>query len=84
MTQGDAALREELAAATRVLARHEMVGMFGHISVMTEDPQKYLICPGAGTRKDRCRASDILELEMPQQFRDLLMRLAQVPHGERE
>jgi len=28
--------------------------------------------------------SDILELEMPQQFRELLMRLEQVPNGERE
>ena len=27
---------------------------------------------------------DILELEMPEQFRDLLMRLEQVPHDERE
>jgi len=66
MRQGD--LREDLATATRVLARHGMIGMFGHVSVMTDDPQRYLICPGAGTRKDRCRASDILELDLDQEF----------------
>jgi ribulose-5-phosphate 4-epimerase/fuculose-1-phosphate aldolase len=68
MRQVDRDLREELAIATRVLARHGMVGMFGHVSVMTEDPQRYLICPGAGTRKDRCRTSDILELDFDQEF----------------
>ncbi|HVN61727.1 MAG TPA: class II aldolase/adducin family protein [Gaiellaceae bacterium] len=69
MQQGDATLREELAAATRVLGRHEMIGMFGHISVMTDDPQRYLICPGAGMRKDRCRASDIIELDLDAEFK---------------
>lgn len=64
MRAGERALREDMATATRVLARHEMIGMFGHVSVMTDDPQRYLICPGAGTRKDRCRASEILELDL--------------------
>ncbi len=41
-------LRSELAAATRILASHRLIGMFGHVSVLTEDPQRYLVCPGAG------------------------------------
>ena len=32
MQKGDAALREDLATATRVLARYEMVGMAGRSS----------------------------------------------------
>jgi ribulose-5-phosphate 4-epimerase/fuculose-1-phosphate aldolase len=35
---------------------------------MTDDPQRYLICPGAGTRKDRCRASEIIELDLDYEF----------------
>lgn len=61
-------LREDLATATRILGRHEMIGMFGHVSVLTEDPERYLICPGAGTRKDRCRASDVIELDLDAEF----------------
>lgn len=68
MLQNDRGLREDLATATRVLARHGMIGMFGHVSVITDDPQRYLICPGAGTRKDRCRPRDILELDLDQEF----------------
>ena len=68
MRQDNEALRADLATATRVLARHGMVGMFGHVSVMTDNPQRYLICPGAGTRKDRCRPSDIIELDLDDQF----------------
>lgn len=47
-------LRSELATATRILASHHLIGMFGHVSVLTEDPQRYLVCPAAGARKDRC------------------------------
>jgi ribulose-5-phosphate 4-epimerase/fuculose-1-phosphate aldolase len=68
MQQGNATLREELATATRILANHGLVGMFGHVSVMTDDPERYLICPGAGTRKDRCRAADIIELDLDAEF----------------
>jgi len=68
MRHPDDALREDLATATRVLARHGMIGMFGHVSVMTDDPQRYLICPGAGTRKDRCRPSDVIELDLDHEF----------------
>jgi len=48
-----ATLRAELATATRILAAHRLVGMFGHVSVLTDDPRTYLVCPGAGARKDR-------------------------------
>jgi ribulose-5-phosphate 4-epimerase/fuculose-1-phosphate aldolase len=66
---GDPAeLRAELATATRILARHELVGMFGHVSVLTDDPRRYLVCPGAGARKDRCRPSDVLELDLDHEF----------------
>ena len=61
-------LRSQLAAATRILAQHHLVGMFGHVSVLTNDPQTYLVCPGAGARKDRCRASDIIELDLDREF----------------
>lgn len=62
------ALREELATATRILGRHEMIGMFGHVSLLTDDPDRYLLCPGAGTRKDRCRAADVIELHLDDEF----------------
>ena len=68
MTDSKQFLREELATGTRILGRHEMIGMFGHISLLTDDPERYLLCPGAGTRKDRCRASDILELHLDDEF----------------
>jgi ribulose-5-phosphate 4-epimerase/fuculose-1-phosphate aldolase len=61
-------LRGELAAATRILAGHQLVGMFGHVSVLTDDPRTYLVCPGAGARKDRCRASDVIELDLDHEF----------------
>jgi HCOMODA/2-hydroxy-3-carboxy-muconic semialdehyde decarboxylase len=61
-------LRERLATATRILGRHEMIGLFGHVSVLTDDPQRYLICPGMGTRKDRCRADEIIELDLDYEF----------------
>jgi ribulose-5-phosphate 4-epimerase/fuculose-1-phosphate aldolase len=68
MERADALLRDELASATRILARHELIGMFGHVSVLTDDPQRYLVCPGAGKRKDRCRASDVIELDLDHEF----------------
>jgi len=61
-------LRTQLATATRILARHQLVGMFGHVSVLTDDPQRYLVCPGAGARKDRCRPTDVLELDLDHEF----------------
>ncbi len=61
-------LREELAQGTRILARHDLIGMFGHVSLLTDDPQRYLICPGAGTRKDQCRANDVIELDLDAEF----------------
>jgi HCOMODA/2-hydroxy-3-carboxy-muconic semialdehyde decarboxylase len=61
-------LRSELAAATRILASHGLVGMFGHVSVLTDDPQRYLVCPGTGARKDRCRPDDVLELDLDHEF----------------
>ncbi|MFF7333988.1 class II aldolase/adducin family protein [Streptomyces sp. NPDC008150] len=60
--------RAELATATRILARHGMIGMFGHVSLLTEDPGQYLICPGAGRRKDRCRPEDVHELSLDAEF----------------
>ena len=64
----NAILRQELATGTRILGRHEMIGMFGHISLLTDDPEHYLISPGAGTRKDRCLPSDLLELHLDDEF----------------
>src|SRR5436190_17768591 len=68
MTERELQLREELATATRILGRHEMIGMFGHVSLLTDDPERYLICPGAGRRKDLCRPEDLYELELDDEF----------------
>ena len=68
MQQASQFLREELATATRILARHELIGMFGHVSVLTDDPQRYLVCPGAGMRKDRCRSDEVIELDLDHEF----------------
>jgi ribulose-5-phosphate 4-epimerase/fuculose-1-phosphate aldolase len=68
MSERERELREELATATRILGRHEMIGMFGHVSLLTDDPQRYLICPGAGKRKDRCRPEDLLLLDLEDEF----------------
>ena len=68
MSNSATALRAELATATRILGRHEMIGMFGHVSLLTDDPERYLLCPGAGTRKDRCRADEVLELHLDDEF----------------
>lgn len=68
MSAARALLREELATGTRILGRHELIGMFGHISLLTDDPERYLLCPGAGTRKDRCRPDEVLELHLDDEF----------------
>jgi len=68
MASSDTALRDELAVGTRILARHGLIGMFGHVSALTEDPQRYLVCPGAGMRKDKCGASDVIELDLDHDF----------------
>ncbi|MFF5078416.1 class II aldolase/adducin family protein [Actinoplanes sp. NPDC000266] len=61
-------MRSDLATATRILAEHRLVGMFGHVSLLTDDPSRYLICPGAGVRKDRVRPADVLELGLDDDF----------------
>ena len=63
------ALRAELAVATRILARHGLVGMFGHISSLLPGGRRYLIHPGAGSRKDLCRPTDVFELELDDEWR---------------
>ncbi len=68
MPEEPAGLRSELATATRILASRRLIGMFGHVSVLTDDPQRYLVCPGAGARKDRCRSTDVLELDLDHEF----------------
>lgn len=67
--QDSEALRAELAVAARILARHGLLGMFGHISSLLPGGQRYLIHPGAGSRKDLCRASDVFELELDDEWR---------------
>jgi HCOMODA/2-hydroxy-3-carboxy-muconic semialdehyde decarboxylase len=68
MPHADSRLRDDLATATRILAAHDLIGMFGHVSVMTDNPERYLICPGAGKRKDRCRGTDVIELDLDYEF----------------
>jgi ribulose-5-phosphate 4-epimerase/fuculose-1-phosphate aldolase len=45
-----------------------MIGMFGHVSLLTEDRHRYLISPGAGRRKDLCRPEDVHELGLDDEF----------------
>jgi HCOMODA/2-hydroxy-3-carboxy-muconic semialdehyde decarboxylase len=68
MPEADTDLRAELATGTRILGRHGLIGMFGHVSLLTADPQRYLVCPGAGMRKDRCRPGDVIELDLDHEF----------------
>jgi ribulose-5-phosphate 4-epimerase/fuculose-1-phosphate aldolase len=60
--------RALLATGTRILGRHEMIGMFGHVSLLTDDPSRYLLSPGAGRRKDLCRPEHIFELGLEDTF----------------
>jgi HCOMODA/2-hydroxy-3-carboxy-muconic semialdehyde decarboxylase len=54
---------EDLALATRVLADHDLIGMYGHVSVLPDPASgRYLLSPGAGFRKEACRAGDVIEL----------------------
>jgi hypothetical protein len=62
-------LREDLATATRILARHEMVGMFGHVSVMTDGPQRDLICRARARARTSPVRNDVLELDLGQEFK---------------
>jgi len=60
---------EDLAASTRMLARRGLLTMFGHVSVLDDQPGRYLVCPGAGSRKDRCSAQDIIHLDFDEDWR---------------
>jgi ribulose-5-phosphate 4-epimerase/fuculose-1-phosphate aldolase len=61
---------EDLALATRVLADHDMIGMYGHVSVLPDaGVDRYLLSPGAGFRKELCRADDVIELGFDDAFR---------------
>ncbi|MGW1209487.1 class II aldolase/adducin family protein [Streptomyces sp. NPDC002499] len=60
--------RDELAPTPRILARHGPIGMFGHVSVVTDDPEHCLVRPGAGRRKDRCRPEEMHELSLNDEF----------------
>jgi ribulose-5-phosphate 4-epimerase/fuculose-1-phosphate aldolase len=60
--------RAELATGTRILARHDLIGMFGHVSLLTDDPTRYLLSPGAGRRKDLCRPEHVYELGLDEDF----------------
>lgn len=65
-----AARRSELAAATRILAAHNLIGMFGHVSVLPdEDGADYLLSPGAGFVKSRCRPEDVFALGFDDEWR---------------
>lgn len=56
-------LRRTVAIGTQILARHGLVGMFGHISGYDGSSEdRFLLSPGAGSRKDQCGADDVLEV----------------------
>jgi ribulose-5-phosphate 4-epimerase/fuculose-1-phosphate aldolase len=59
----------DLALASRILARHGLIGLAGHVSVYPGSGSRYLICPGAGSRKDLVRAEDIFELDFADEWR---------------
>lgn len=61
---------EELALATRVLADHDMIGMYGHVSVLPDPAEdRYLLSPGAGFRKELCRSEDVVGLSFDDVWR---------------
>jgi ribulose-5-phosphate 4-epimerase/fuculose-1-phosphate aldolase len=62
-------LREEVAVAARILARHGLIGMFGHISSLLPGDRRFLIHPGAGSRKDLCMPADLFELDLDDEWR---------------
>jgi ribulose-5-phosphate 4-epimerase/fuculose-1-phosphate aldolase len=60
----------DLALVTRVLAAHGLIGMYGHVSALADGPAgRYLLSPGAGFRKELCRAADVVELALDDEFR---------------
>lgn len=61
-------LREELAVAARILARHGLIGMFGHISSLLPGNRRFLIHPGAGSRKDLCMPADLFDVELDDEW----------------
>lgn len=63
------ALRDELATAARILDRHGLIGMFGHISSLQPENERIFIHPGAGFRKDRCRPADVLDLSLNDEWK---------------
>ncbi len=61
---------EDLALATRVLAEHDLIGMYGHVSVFPDPAtDRYMLSPGAGFRKELCRPEDVIELGFDDAFR---------------
>jgi ribulose-5-phosphate 4-epimerase/fuculose-1-phosphate aldolase len=62
-------LCEELAVAARILARHGLIGMFGHISSLLPGDRRFLIHRGAGSRKDLCMPADLFDVELDDEWR---------------
>lgn len=62
--------RRDVAIATRILARHGLLGMYGHVSaLMSVESGRFALGPGAGSRKDRCRPEDVFELDVDDDWR---------------
>ena len=55
--------KKELATATRILARHGLIGQAGHVSFYPGSGSRYLLSPAAGFRKDLCRERDVWDLD---------------------
>jgi HCOMODA/2-hydroxy-3-carboxy-muconic semialdehyde decarboxylase len=61
---------DDLAQATRVLAAHGLIGMYGHVSALPDGAAgRYLLSPGAGFRKEACRGTDVIDLAFDEEFR---------------
>lgn len=61
--------KDLLAEATRVADAHGLIGMFGHLSYYPQPgDDRYLLSPGAGFQKQRCRGSDVYDLSFDDEW----------------
>ena len=63
MTGAEAETRERLALAARALARLDLIGLSGHVSLRVPDSPLILITPGGGLDKTRLTAGDMVAID---------------------
>jgi L-ribulose-5-phosphate 4-epimerase len=63
MSGAEAEARERLALAARALARLDLIGLSGHVSLRVPDSPLILITPGGGLDKTRLTAEDMVAID---------------------